>query len=257
MKPMPVAKSRVYVLLGRAVWIELVRRQDLYLCLLLMVVFVLGMLMARIVGIDAPATGTFMLNMGLTLASALAHIVTLLLAARQFPDEIEHRTLYPLLARPVRRVDLVLGKWLPASLCGIGLYSLLVLVAWGSVPKLETYLPATLGQLVVLQWLSLLFVGALGLGLSLLLPRAPALLVAGACYFGGATIRRLVGAEHSWLRWIGGYLPDFTLLDLTTRYTDGIGPLTWVGFGAAMGYGVVCTAFWIGLGMLCFERRRL
>ncbi len=257
MKTIPVTRGKVYALLGRAVWIELIRRQDLYICLMLMGLFVLGMLVVRIVGVDAPATGTFMLNLGLTLASASAHIVTMLLAARQIPDEIEHRTLYPLLARPVRRIDVILGKWLPSGLCGIALYAVLLAVAWLSVPKLESYVWATFGQMIVLQILSLFFLGALGLSLTLVLPKAAALVVTGGLYFGGATLRRLLVSGMQVPQWVAAYVPDFSLLDLTTRYTDGIGPLAPVGWWSAVVYGVLFTAFWIGLGMVRFERRQL
>ena len=251
-----VSRGDVFLLLGRGVWIELLRRQDLYVCGMVMVLFLGGVLLVRLVGVDAPATGTFMLNLGLTLASLAAHIVVLLLAGRQFPDEIENRTLYPLLARPIRRMDIVWSKWLAASCCGIALYVVLAISAWSSVPKLEAYLATTLVQLLVLHGLSLALLAALAMALSLLLPRAPALVLAGACYFGGAALRRLVGTGVPW-RWFFAYMPDFGMLDLTTRYTDGVGPLAAGEWGMVLAYALCSIALWAGVAALAFERRRI
>ncbi|MFU8779487.1 MAG: ABC transporter permease subunit [Kiritimatiellia bacterium] len=244
-------------LIGRGVWLELLRRQDLYVCGMVMLVFLLGVLVMRIVGIENPATGTFMLNMGMGLATICAHVLLLLLAIRQFPSEIENRTLYPLLARPVRRADLVLAKWLAVAGCGMVVYGILAGLAWVSVPKLETYHPVMLSQMLLLQLLSLGLLAALGILFSLIMPRGMALLVGGGLYFTGAGLRRLAGQAGGWRRFFAGYVPDFGTLDLTTRYTDGIAPLGGGDLIALLGYAVVLLLVCVAVAMFVFERRRL
>jgi len=244
-------------LVGYGVWLELLRRQDLYVCGLLMLVFLLGVVVMRIVGIDAPATGTFMLNMGLRLSAIAAHVLTLLLAVRQFPSEIENRTLYPLLARPVRRADLVLAKWLAVGVSGIVVYVVLTVLTWSSVPKLESYAAGLLLQMVLLQWISLLLVAGVAVVLSLLVPRGIALLVGGGLFFAGPAIRRLLAEGSGVRRVLAAYVPDFGLLDLVTRYTDGIGPLSGSEMLTLCGYGGGLVLLSVALAVLLFAGRRI
>ncbi len=244
-------------IIGRGVWIELLRRQDLYVCGMLMVLFLLGVAVVRIVGIEAPATGTFMLNMGLSLSTMTAHILTLLLAVRQFPTEIENRTLYPLLARPVRRADIVLAKWFAVGCCGVAVYAVLAGVAWISVPKLEGYASGLLLQMLLLQLVSLFLLSGLAIALSLVVPRGIALLAGGSLYFAGATLRRLVGRGDGVRPVLAAYIPDFGMLDLTTRYTDGVAALSSVEIVLLLGYGCGLVLLVVAFGVLVFNGRRL
>src|SRR5262245_29934822 len=76
-------------LLIRAVFVETIRRREFYVLLLFMGLFLLGAGVSRIGGIKDPATATFLLNLGLTMSYSFALLLTLLTAARQFPDELE------------------------------------------------------------------------------------------------------------------------------------------------------------------------
>jgi len=100
---MSVGVVRPITTVGKGVIIELIRRKDLYVLGMLMVVFCIGAVSARAAGIKEAATGTFLLNLGMTLSYIFAHLLTLVLAVRQVPSEIENRTIYPILARPVTR----------------------------------------------------------------------------------------------------------------------------------------------------------
>ena len=160
--------------------LELVRRKDLYVLILLMMVFCVGAVGARVAGVDDAASGTFLLNLGMTLAYAFSHVLTLLLGARQVPDELEKRTIYPLLARPVSRGEYLIGKWAAGVLCGVACYLLFLLLVWLSAPHLETYDAMLLLQTVVLVSVSLALTVALAMLLSLLLPKAMSIVVLGA-----------------------------------------------------------------------------
>lgn len=255
--------ARAVRLIGGGVFIELTRRKDAYVLLFLMLLFLVAMLAVKIVGVEQAATGTFLLNLGMTLAIHAAHLLTLLLAVRQIPDEIENRTLYPLLAKPVGRDTLVTAKWLACAVCGTLVLGVLLFLGWAPAPHLEAYSAATLLQALCLFPLSLALLAALALCLSLVTPRAVVLLLAGGLYFAGPSLLAMArqhAAANEALRplvWISAYLPDFSKLNLVTRYTDGIGPLSAIEFLGLAAYAAVFISLLLMLAVRVFRRRPL
>ncbi len=55
---------RAITVLGQAVFLEILRRKDVYVLFILMLVFLLGVGVMRAVGIPDPETGTFCLTWG-------------------------------------------------------------------------------------------------------------------------------------------------------------------------------------------------
>ena len=247
----------------RAVWIELLRRRDLSVVAFLMAVYLLGVFAVRTAGIENPETGTLLLNLGLTLAAGAAHVLAVLMATRQVAEELEHRTLLTLLARPVDRTAVLAAKWLAVAVAGAACLAVLGGVAWLSVPRLESYHPGMLAQAVVAGALSVALAAALAMALSLVVPKAVASLVTLGLVFGAGTLlpllriwadRRAAGPLWAWLL---GYLPDFGKLDLVVRYTDGIAPLPAAEAGALFLYGGLFTAALLVLAAWRFRRMPL
>jgi len=256
-------RFRPLLLIGRGVWIELFRRKDLAVLLILMGLYVLGVWVVRLVGIKNPSTATFLLNLGMTLAYFCAHVLTLLIAARQLPDEIENRTLYPLLARPVERHTVIVGKWLACVACGAATLLLLFLLGWIPVPKMESYHGVMLIQTLVLHVASLSVLAALAMALSLLVPRGVNLVLLALWFVVGRNVLGFLTArfEEAGLKeialWFSAYLPDFSKLNLITRYTDGIAPLAGGSFLGLLLYGAVFSAVALLLAAYVFRRRPL
>jgi ABC-type transport system involved in multi-copper enzyme maturation permease subunit len=250
-------------LIGRGVFLELTRRRDVYVLLLLMGVFLVATVAVTVVGIENPSTGTFLLNLGMTIAIYAAHGMTVLVMARQIPDEIEQRTLYPLLAKPLERDTLLIGKWAACAGCGALVLGVLLVMGWAPVPRMENYHPGALAQALLLLPLSLGLAASMALLLSLAVPRAFALLIGAAVYFGGGHITGLLeqrAQADAWLRpfvWLARYLPDFSKLNLVTRYTDGIDPLAAGPFLGLCLYAMVFTAAFLVLSTWLFRRRPL
>lgn len=261
-RPVKLKNRDALLLVMRGVWLEALRRKDLYVLLFLMMVFLLGVGVTRIVGVQDASTGTFLLNLGLTIGSICAHILTLLLAARQLPDEIDNRTLHPMLARPVTRAQVLLGKWLACTLAGVGMTLLLNGAAWLSVPHLEAYPMPTLFQHLLLQPVSLGLLAAFALGFSILLPRGAGLVILGVWFLAGSTLKSLLESQipsrlQSIVQVALLYLPNFQQFNLITRFTDGVAPWPWTGWFVAFSAGGLFTLATLILSIWSFERRPL
>ena len=250
-------------LISRAVFIETMRRREIYVLLILALVFLLGILVMNILGIENPATGTFLLNLGMSMSYFFALLLTLISASRQIPSEMENRTIYPLLAKPLKRSHLYLGKWAAVSLSGFCILVVLLTLSWFSIPKMESYHSGVLVQAVVLYFISMFLLASLAMLFSLLMPKGMNLVISAIIVFGGSRITALLRARSAGsefgkiVKWISSYIPDFSKLNLTTRYTDGIVP---VGSGEFLGlilYGVLFTIVFIITGATIFQRRSL
>ncbi|NLG35753.1 MAG: ABC transporter permease subunit [Lentisphaerae bacterium] len=232
--------------------LDIRRRRDASAAGILAGAFAAGLLAARRVGFETPAAATFFLNLGLALSVFLSQLAALLLAARQLPEEMENGTLYPLLARPVRRADVLLGKWLAAWAAGAALFAATVLPVLLLVPRLEAVFAGTLLQGLCLHGLSLGFISALGMAATLWLPRAPGTLLAAALVFGAGALLRLGGRFPLFYA-----LPDPGRLNLVARYTDGIGPLPAGDFLLLAAYALLWTGLLLGGAIGSFRRRNL
>lgn len=242
-----------------SVWLEGLRRKEFYAFFIIALCFILTALAVRLVGVDNPATGTFVLNLGMTYCSYAAHLMVLILAARMIPLEIENRTIYPILAKPVSRLTYILGKGLATSLFGAAAFTVLLLFVWVASPRLEEYAPVLLFQLIALQVLSLFALCSMTILLSLLFPPAVSMILALLTYFfGGKAIALLeLRFPSAASKWLLHYIPDFTQLNLITRYTDGMPALGTGMFFLLMAYGLVLFLSAFGFSAWVFQKRPL
>lgn len=236
-------------LVARGVVIETLRRKDLVVLMLFSAIYVMGMIVALLVGVENAATIAFLLNLGISLAWFSAHLFTVLVAARQVPDEVENRTLYPLLAKPVWRGEYLLGKWVASAGCGLLTFFLLLtfsMLPWVFAPFSPTLDLTLFVQATVLTVISLAMIAALTLLLSLVAPKPVTItvMVLTAVFAPKAmqfTMARLHGtALQTPGEWILAYIPNFTKLNLFDRFTDGMHA---VGGGTFLGLCLYATIF--------------
>ena len=130
---------------------ELYRRKDFY------VLFVLTAVITLLVGsanfFHEDRIVRYVKDLALWLIWCSSVVIAVVTAARQIPAEREHRTIFPLLAKPVSRGQFVTGKFLGCWLaCGAALvvfYGFLAVV----VGAREGHLPwAQLAQTMWMQW---------------------------------------------------------------------------------------------------------
>ncbi len=249
--------------LCRAVFLEAIRRREISAVLLFMGLFIVGAITSRFVGSESDSAAAFVLNLGLSLSWILSLLVAILLGARQFPDELEQRSIYPLLAKPVSRRQYLLGKWLAVTIAGCGTALVLNILASAASPW-----PGGTSALLIVQGfiLELLAVGAataIVIALSIRLPKALAVTLTALVVFVGTTLITMVqsaAATTSFrgpVRWLAGYIPSFGKLDLVNAITAGMGAVSPVDFVARIGYAVVITAFFLAIAIFLLERKPL
>lgn len=241
------------------VWLEGLRRKEFYAFFIVAFFFLLVALAIRLVGIENPSTATFVLNLGLTYCGYAAHFMVIILAARGIPADIENRTIYPILAKPVQRSTYILGKWFASGLFGSVAMLGLFLLVWIPTPKLEEMSSLLLLQTLLLQSLSLFALSALSLLGSLVLPQAVGFILVTIITFFGGKISGLLNAQFpiGFLRPVYHLIPDFTVLNLWTRYTDGIDPVSPAVFLACLVYALLLIGGCLGFSIALFDRRPL
>jgi len=252
-------------LIARTVWLEFLRRKDFYVVLIFVGMFVLGIVVVRLIGVENPATARFLMSLGLLLSYALSGILTATVAARQLPTEIEKRTLLPLLAKPVSRAEVILGKSLAVTTVACACLMLFLLLSWIPAPKLPDQHFFAFIQMGVLGMIALCVLGAYTIALSLFMPGVVAILIALATFFAAPTIVNFMGqlVGNSWR--LGGKLvervlaivPDFSLFEHSQRYVEGASPMSVPAIFAVLAYGAVFAAFFYFLTVWRFNRKPL
>lgn len=99
---------------------ELYRRKDFYVLFVLTVV--ITVLMGAINFFNDDQIARYLKEICLLLIWISSLVIAITTTARQIPAERENRTIYPLMAKPVSRSELILGKFLGSWLaCGLAL----------------------------------------------------------------------------------------------------------------------------------------
>jgi ABC-type transport system involved in multi-copper enzyme maturation permease subunit len=244
------------------VFLESIRRREISVVFLFMGLFLLGALAARITGVESEAAAQFILNLGLSLAWIFSLLVSIILAARQFPDELENRSLYPLLAKPVPRYTYILGKWLATWLAGAVVSILLSVIALTTAPWPKDMSVVLLLETLLLMVLAMGMATAVAIALSLKLPKALVIVITGLLAFaGGPLIQLLLNVLGPGLRpvaaWVMAYVPNFSRLDLINPLTAGMPALGAVDLIFRMGMAGAVTLFALAVAMVVFERKPL
>jgi len=249
--------------IARASILETVRRKDVYVVLILA-----GLMMAaggvfQVLGVKD--LDTILRDVSLAVVSLMSTLLCVVLAVRQFPEEIQRRTLYPLLARPISRWHLVIGKYLGAVAMSVSALALLMLIAWANLAMLNIPVGAIIWQYLLLRVMAILVVSALALLLSLLLTPAAALTVTLLVVVGASTFSNTLlllpptvpPALLFLLRAAYFALPHIDLFDLRDKVTYSWPPIPGWTVGFLVAYGLFYTSLFLGLAVYRFRRQML
>ena len=158
------AKAATVFALAAVVIKELYRRKDFYV--LFFMTAAITLLMASVNFFNDDKIVRFVKDIALLLVWICTLVIAIGTTARQIPAERESRTIFPLLAKPVSRAQVVLGKfagcWLASGICLLVFY-LFLFVLSGS--KENQWPVASYFQTMWLQWMMLsIVVGLVLLG---------------------------------------------------------------------------------------------
>lgn len=256
----------VILTIAGVVWLEMIRRKDIYVLVILLATLLFALLSVDIFGLQGVAA--YVKDMGLLFTWLFALILAILVSARQLPAEEKQGTIFTLLAKPITRAELVVGKWLGAwsittgaTLC---FYALIVVVV---ALRGNSFSAPVLLQAILLHSTALAIICSLALAFStrmnsdaaatfcfvltgaalLVLPRIPELLL------------KLDGVHAAAMTMLWYIMPHFEVFDLRQRLVYDAIPARWLIIGLALAYGVVMTVAvlilaWIGYRNKMFRR---
>jgi ABC-type transport system involved in multi-copper enzyme maturation permease subunit len=244
---------------------ELYRRKDFYVLFVLTAVITVAAGSVRF--FQDPNIVRYVKDLCLLLIWVSALLISIATAARQIPAERENRTIFPLLAKPVARGQVILGKFLGcwlASGAALAVFYLFFAVVTGSRehdwPVLD-YLQAFL-----LQWTMLGIVTAMTM-LGSIVFAAPSstvtilfVVVAGILFLGRhLNTVALHNAEpvRSIIYAIYFIIPHLELFDVRERVVNDWGLVNWLDCGLAVLYAVAYTGLFLVLTWLAFRRKSL
>jgi len=232
------------------------------------------LVLAGLLIIAGTASGTFQANemrrmlvdSGLAIITVLGAMISILTGFTMIPNEVESRTIYPIMSKPIHRSQFVLGKFLGAAgvnAITVGLLSVVFFVIY-AVKKHEFDPRLLVAVLMILAMLTMM--SALIIFLSTFMSWIGTIIVAGAVWFLGNYSQFLSDmSEHSpnvvsgkLIAVIQHLLPNFQAMDMRFVIVQ-----QELGFGEPkvflepLGYGLLFTAIMLVLAILIFNYREL
>ena len=249
--------------IAHLVWLEVIRRKDVYVLLVLM-----GCLLATLVSLNVFGLGgvvAYVLHIGLLMTWVFTWILAVNTSARELPQEEARGTIFPLLAKPITRLQLLAGKWLGAwsvvSAATLLFYALVIAVV---LARGEGVSPAALAQGFLLHSAAIGLIAALAIAFSTRLnPDAAASLtyvLTGASFLVVPRIPAFLvhesGLRASLLMFFYNLLPHFEVFDMRRRISFDYGPAPWGIFLLVIAYGLCFTVFLLTVAWVAYRNKR-
>lgn len=244
---------------------ELYRRKDFY------VLFVLTALLTLLLGsisfFNEQNIARYMKEFCLLLIWIASLVIAITTTARQIPTEREQRTIFPLLAKPVSRGDLIFGKFLGCWMAsGMALLVFYIFFAAITGSREQHFSFVSVVQAFWLHWMMLgVVVGMVLLGSILF--SAPSVnstiafvVVLGILFLGRHLNKVAMGLPEpssSILYSLYYLIPHLEFYDIRDRVIHNVGPVSWWALGVATIYAAVYSALFQMLVWVSFRRKTL
>lgn len=148
--------------IAKVVLLEMYRRKDFYV--LFIVTVLITMVMGSVTFFHDPNIVRYLKDLCLFLILASSLFIAIGATARQIPAEREARTIFPLMAKPVSRAEILAGKFLGCWLaCGVALLIFYIFFGCVAVPREHSLPLGQYFQAATLQWAMLAIVVAMTL----------------------------------------------------------------------------------------------
>ncbi|MGB2600928.1 MAG: ABC transporter permease subunit [Candidatus Omnitrophota bacterium] len=255
----------------RAIWAiavcmikELIRKKDFYV-LFIFLLTLMGLLASQTF-FQIEGVSRYVRDFGYSMVTLFSFIIAVTFGAKQIPAEIEARTIYPLLAKPVRRHTVIMGKF-----CGTAVVSVISFVLFFLVFSLF-YLTSggegsllLLGQGFILGALFLCLVSALVIFFSNFLTTSANVTLSVLLYMMisgfSESFRNLVLYSKGVMAAVYGVvyysIPHFDFYDMRARITHAWDPMPLWAVGAIIAYTVIYCFMLLYFAGIIFGRREL
>lgn len=242
--------------------LEMIRRKDVYVLLILTALITLSL--GSVTFFGDPKIARYLKEVCLTLIWICSLVISVMSAARQIPAEKESRTLFPLLAKPISRSQVMLGKFAgcwAACCASMALFYLLFAIisgskegAWPVANYLQAYWLHCMfcGLVVAMTLLGSVWFTAVSSNATILLVAVTGLLLLGrhlhkvAAKTGGVLGHLLDAAYYT--------LPHLEFYDVRDLIVHNWPRIDWVVIGQDTLYGVLYGAVFLMLACLRFRR---
>jgi Cu-processing system permease protein len=242
---------------------ELFRRKDFY------VLFILTALITLILGsvnfFNEEGIVRYVKEICLFLILIASLVIAVTTTARQIPAERESRTIFPLLAKPVTRSHVVLGKflgcWQAAGIALIVFYVFFAIVTGARAHHIDV---AQYFQAITLHWFMLGVVIAMTVFGSLIFA-APSsnntitfVITAGILLLGrhlNKVALQLDEPMQTVLSCIYFAIPHLELFDVRDLIVHDLGAINWLVWCGAVGYATIYGALFLVSACLVFRRK--
>ncbi len=244
---------------------ELYRRKDFYVLFFLTALVTL--LMGALNIFDDGRVVRYLKEICLLLIWISALVIALVTTARQIPAERESRTIFPLLAKPVTRGHVVLGKflgcWLAAGISLVVFYTFFCLV---SASREHTVMWTNYFQALWLHWWMLAIVVAMAVCGSVVFAAPSSTVTILFCAIAGILMlgRHLFKVAdqmpepgRALLYAIYYAIPHLEFFDLRDLVIHNVAQVPWWAVAGATAYAMVYSAFFLLGGWLIFRRQTI
>ena len=256
-------KATIYAALTHATLLEAVRRRDIYVALLLAALLIGSISTVGTFGVAG--LELFVKDIVLTVIGVLSTLLAVVFASRQMVEEVSRRTVYPLLARPITRADLIIGKFLGAWTLSVICLLLFSLIGAGAFLHFGLGMGLIFGQYLLLRVCVLAMVCALAIALSLALTPSANITITLLLTVGAETFSQAIllvdGAvspvSRTLLHGIYFVLPHFDLFDLSKKVSFSWKPVAGWAMGALCVYAAAYTLAFLLLGVGRFRKQAL
>ncbi len=243
---------------------ELTRKKDFYVFFIL-----LGILMAFFYTesfFGAANVSSYLKDIGLSILLLFSIIITLSFSAKQLPAEIESKTIYSLLSKPVSRTDVILGKFTGSLFISLGSLTVFYLFFVIAVYLKDPGTPALIFiQIYIFSIFLLAMLSTFSILFSLFLTISANMTVTLCLYFltywFGAKLRDLLLDPHRTfapvLTAVYYIMPHFEFYDLRIRLVHGWDPVPlWVMSSVTI-YTLLYTSALLWISSVLFAKKDL
>jgi len=255
--------SRTWQICRILVWtgtLEILRRKDIYVVLILSALMIAGAWAFSFFGVRG--LEVFLKDVTWTVVGVLSTVLAVMISGRQLPEEIQRRTIYPLMARPITRGQLLLGKWLTAFATSWTCFMMLAFVGSGMLFLFGMPVQPIWSQYLILKSFGLAWLCAMTIALSVYVTPSANITLCLILAFGSGLFNRMFLMLHAQeglvspiLNILYGLFPHYDFFDLSKKVTYDWALIPWWVVGVLACYALLSSWLWLFVGWLRFRKQ--